>query len=54
MFIYLDDGIQWTQADLKPGVAEISAQAGFDSGSQGYPAFVMPGSGFPEAIDWDK
>ncbi|KAF6039100.1 Ndg [Bugula neritina] len=53
-FIYMDNSINWIQADLKPEIAEVSAQAGFDSGAQQYGPIVVPGSGFEEALNWDK
>lgn len=54
MFIYLDDGLQWVQAQLKPQVPEVAAQAGFDSGTQTYAPVILPGSGLPEAKDWNR
>jgi len=50
----MDNSINWIQADLKPEIAEVSAQAGFDSGAQQYGPIVVPGSGFEEALNWDK
>ncbi|XP_067940061.1 nidogen-like [Watersipora subatra] len=53
-FLYLNDGINWIQADVKEGIPEVAAQAGFDSGPQLYDALVQPGSSFPTALNWDR
>lgn len=50
----MDDTIRWIQADLKTDIAEVSVQAGFDSGPQQLAAVIQPGSSFPEAVNWDK
>lgn len=52
MFIYMDDTLQWVQADLKDGVPEVAAQAGFDAWAREYPPLVLPNSGFSEAANW--
>lgn len=54
MFIYMDDQHQWIQADLKPNVPQVAAQAGFDSGQQNLPPVVLPGSGLPEVANWNR
>ena len=54
MFIYMDRGLQWVQAQLKPQVPEVAAQAGFDSGTQTYAPVILPDSGLPGAKDWNR
>ena len=50
----MDRGLQWVQAQLKPQVPEVAAQAGFDSGTQTYAPVILPDSGLPGAKDWNR
>ncbi len=53
MFMYPENGIQWTQSQGKdaPDAMDVPAQAGFDAGD-GRQTYRLPGSGNMQSKNW--